>query len=408
MKLILRNNIVSEIAADAYSTAETTVAAPYNFKLSWLGTYEYVNGVFQPISSIIHPLADGKPTNEWLMAMLIINRRPERFLELMVITPSIMNTVASNPDLRLSIDDYGDPWNYIKISNMAIGKLLVSMVGNRPENYTDMTAVVVDAEILSIILADTAALNLLTKSSAAMSALAGNQTAFSSFINNDRGVGRGLGIIGNISTLDSYETFNSIIYSDTTPSSGNNYIVVINTAIMAVLTSNPTAMNAMIDSVYMMTEIRGLSAAWTAFKASTALAVATVPTMTSNTTPRGVAAARSVTVGEAYLVFDGSDTTSGGGADPNWFSYDFVDPVYITRYNGITLSYIIDRWVDYSDDNTNWTSVTNNITDFNIGSSFSEDVNVYAGKHRYWRLNCSATDLSSTATLKTLQFTGFY
>lgn len=56
MKLIIRYNRISEIAADDYQTTEQTIPAPKNFDISWLQTHEVVNGILQQIEQTSTPL----------------------------------------------------------------------------------------------------------------------------------------------------------------------------------------------------------------------------------------------------------------------------------------------------------------------------------------------------------------
>ena len=66
-------------------------------------------------------------------------------------------------------------------------------------------------------------------------------------------------------------------------------------------------------------------------------ATAGVPTMTSNTTPSGVASSSSVTVGQAYQGFLPAGTQTGGwyatGSLPQWLQYQFTAAQVVTSYS---------------------------------------------------------------------------
>lgn len=129
------------------------------------------------------------------------------------------------------------------------------------------------------------------------------------------------------------------------------------------------------------------------------------PTMTSNTTPSGVASASSV-IGvdnEPYKVFDDMDDTYGwatsSGTTTGWLSYDFEKSMTIIRYTILPInnSNILDSapkdWTFEGFDGVSWTvlDTQTNITNWNISTKkeFS-----FANKNSYnvYRINITANN----------------
>lgn len=120
---------------------------------------------------------------------------------------------------------------------------------------------------------------------------------------------------------------------------------------------------------------------------------AKVPTMTSNTTPSGVASAHTTWGAgyEAYKAFDNnintqyypttSDTTSGA-----YLRYEFTEAVNIVKIQSIThdTTQHVTYQIQYSDDGTNWTNALSN----SLTTTNQTEVNAITTintKHKYWQ-----------------------
>jgi len=136
-----------------------------------------------------------------------------------------------------------------------------------------------------------------------------------------------------------------------------------------------------------------------------------VPTMTSDTTPKGVASASTIYNADykAYKAFDGNSTSAwadSGGSSPHRLSYQFEHAVKIFAYtyntyaNNRTNTYKIQS----SDDSTNWTDNTSIRTAIRDGQNHTEILDTFTTKKVYSFYTLSQTD--TITTLSTLQFYG--
>ena len=147
-----------------------------------------------------------------------------------------------------------------------------------------------------------------------------------------------------------------------------------------------------------------------AFLASTALTKASVPLMTSNTAPSGVASASSE-YGPEYQAWRAFDQTvnhwAADGVANSWVQYKFDNPVFIhsvfvqtheTPYAAKNCH------IEYSDDGVSF-SVAKSI-ELAPDSQTNISINK-SGFYKYWRLYVIDTTGGSTLTLRKLNFTGF-
>lgn len=172
-------------------------------------------------------------------------------------------------------------------------------------------------------------------------------------------------------------------------------VLASSTAMNAVAASS-TAMNAVIASSTALASVFGDSTAKSTFKSSTALTAKSVPAMTSNTAPSGVASASTEFSGTyaAWKALDavGSSTSwisASGGVANQWLKYDFSAAVFIhtVEITGDTVnpdSPVKNFRIEYSDDNSAWSTAS---TGLNTNDTVlrTYDVSV-AGRHRYWRV----------------------
>ena len=201
---------------------------------------------------------------------------------------------------------------------------------------------------------------------------------------------------------------NAVINSQT----AMNAVINSQTAMNAVINSQ-TAMNAVINSQTELNAIRNNATAWNTFINST-INVKEVPTMTSNTTPEGVASASSIynSSYDAFKAFDKNTSTYwvAGGTVPQWIQYQFVSPVFIHT--------VVITGYSSAGNSSNPTSIT--IQASNDGSTFidihtfnqeftSTPTTLYIAKqgyYKYWRVRVNSAGGSHPA-IRELNFKGF-
>lgn len=158
------------------------------------------------------------------------------------------------------------------------------------------------------------------------------------------------------------------------------------------------------------------------FKASTALNKASIPVMTSNTAPSGVASSSSTynSVFSAWKAFNGSNlnpssdawASATGVKTDQWLMYEFPKPVYIFEMSygyqfGLNKRAPKEYRIECSNDGSNWE------TAYKGGNTLSSPqtvVNpiVHAGRFKYWRMYMvSVVDTGDLLTAGELQLTGF-
>jgi hypothetical protein len=138
----------------------------------------------------------------------------------------------------------------------------------------------------------------------------------------------------------------------------------------------------------------------TAFNPPTNLGAMSIPQMTSNNLPSGVAFASSA-IASAWQAFDrnySSNWTGGGVA--NWLSYQFPTGKIIKRYGFFTHTTTANNprtWTfEGSNDGSTW-SVLDTQTNFVTGVStfFSFDISSNITSYTYYRINVTATNGSN-------------
>ena len=181
------------------------------------------------------------------------------------------------------------------------------------------------------------------------------------------------------------------------------------------VTANQTAMSYIGLNNYCANKLLANSTWRTAICSSTyfeSVLNVKVPTMTSNTTPSGVASSSGVysTGYEAWRSFVGVDKSTammaGSGANA-WLQYKFTNAVNIAKvtikeYNnpsGVAINALIkDITFKVSNDGTNWTNVgTASVTNVTQGKEYSFNIN-YSGKYTYFRVTASNNNGQSSYT----------
>ena len=160
----------------------------------------------------------------------------------------------------------------------------------------------------------------------------------------------------------------------------------------------------------------------TAFTPPTNLGAMSIPQMSSNTTPSGVAAASSVqnTGTAAWNAFDRSIGTSWSSAAAQiaWLSYQFPTGKVIKRYGFFTPtnnSTSPRTWTfEGSNDGSSWTTLdtqTNFVT--GVSTFYSFDISANTTSYTYYRINVTATqggggNLVGIAELEMSEVTNLY
>ncbi len=188
--------------------------------------------------------------------------------------------------------------------------------------------------------------------------------------------------------------------------------VAASSTAMTAVAASATAMNAIIASSTAMTAVFANSTAKTTFKASTALTVKTIPAMTSNTAPSGVASASSI-VSADYDAWKACDGTTGYWLTPSgvttnsWVEYDFSLPVYIhtaeLKNHGTYPAK--DFRIECSSDDANWITALTGTQANNTTLQIRDVVN--AGKYRYWRVFCINNHSGTYLAMDVMQLRGF-
>lgn len=190
------------------------------------------------------------------------------------------------------------------------------------------------------------------------------------------------------------------------------------TAMTAVAASS-TAMTAVATSATALAAIFVNSGAKSTFKASTALTVAAIPSMTDDTTPSGASAVSTSLSPSSYGAWNALDKsittawlTANGSITDQWLSYDFTAPRFVhtaristQSENGGANARIKDFHIQYSDNNSSWTTV---VTGAKANAATSEDFDViHGGAHRYWRLFAINNRGASYLEVTEFDLTGF-
>jgi hypothetical protein len=205
---------------------------------------------------------------------------------------------------------------------------------------------------------------------------------------------------------------NAVVNSST----AMNAIINSSTALNAVVNSS-TAMNAIINSQTALNAVKDNSTAWNIFINGTGLTAKQVPTMTSNTTPEGVASASSIysSYYDAFKAFDKNTNTYwfAGGGQPQWIQYQFINPVFVhtvtltgwgsagNYYNPTSIT------IQVSNDGNTFTDVATFNQEFT-----STSTTLYIAKqgyYKYWRVRVNSTVGGSgySPAIRELNFKGF-
>jgi hypothetical protein len=316
-----------------------------------------------------------------------ISARKDSILEL------IFNGNGSNLEALLQNPNFSTPlWLIVWDPN------IMNAVAN---SQTAMNAVANSQTAMDAVINSQTALDAVINSQTAMNAVANSQTAMDAVINSQTAMN---------AVINSQTALDAVINSQT----AMNAVANSQTAMDAVINSQ-TAMNAVINSQTALNAIRNNATAWNTFINST-INVKEVPTMTSNTTPEGVASASSI-YGSSYDAFKALDKNTStywyaGGSAPQWIQYQFVSPVFvhtvvITGYgsagngynpNSITIQASQDgsTFIDIQTFNQEF---TNTATTLYIAKQ---------GYYKYWRVRVNSTVNSSySPRIIELNFKGF-
>jgi hypothetical protein len=194
--------------------------------------------------------------------------------------------------------------------------------------------------------------------------------------------------------INSQTALNAVVNSST----AMNAIAASSTAMNAIAASS-TAMNAVINSQTALNAVKNNSTAWNIFINGTGLTNKQVPTMTSNTTPEGVASASSI-YGSSYDAFKALDKNTNtqwraASGPPQWLQYQFTSQVFVhtieitgagtsgstNNPNSIT--------IQASNDNTNFVDVATFNQEFT--STPTTLYIAYANYFQYWRVKVNTT-----------------
>ncbi len=188
------------------------------------------------------------------------------------------------------------------------------------------------------------------------------------------------------------------------------------------LTSTYTSMMAAINSQTALNKIRANPGIFEQFTSSVAVPLASVPTMTSATTPSGVASASSF-ASESYAAYKVFSTSTGwrsaiGQKNDQWLAYEFSEPVFIAKVlisqniYSTTADVIVGFRVESSRDGSNWDVLHTGNAPSNTTSPLSTTFNlsgVIAERRKHYRLYITgfASSGGNSVTLRQLNFRGF-
>ena len=181
--------------------------------------------------------------------------------------------------------------------------------------------------------------------------------------------------------------------------------------------ADAATMDATLNTPTLLTAVLGDAAAAAAFRASTALTLATVPQMTSSTAPSGVASASlELSTYKSWNAFDKNTNQpwgAGVGAAPitnQWIGYEFPSPVFVhsvTVNNYAGNPGVKSCIVQCSNDGIAWADVLS--TDFTAASNALQTRYIdRPGRFKRWRLFIKDTQGPMTYMyLNELNFIGF-
>lgn len=165
---------------------------------------------------------------------------------------------------------------------------------------------------------------------------------------------------------------------------------------------------AALDTIFARPDVKA------AFMASTALAAASVPAMTSATTPSGVASASSVysAAYPAYAAFDKNASTFWATPTTDitnqWLQYQFHKEAFITSAEIFTYtspSSPKNCHIEYSNDGVSFAAATTTLT---LAAGVDNSIEMKsAGFYKYWRLFIENT-YGAQAIVREMNFKGFF
>lgn len=211
--------------------------------------------------------------------------------------------------------------------------------------------------------------------------------------------------------LSPYVVASSAAMSLVAGSSSAMTAVVGSATALAAISATPAAMFAMLNSATALAKILATPAAKSAIFASTALAVANVPAMTSNTAPSGAASSISEHSAQyaTWKAFDGNAETfwnSAEGTTNLWLQYSFAKDAFINKVviQPYETSGPRDVSIQYSDDGVIFTTAKSlTIADVPLTAI---DISA-AGFHKHWRLFMHNIYSATWVAVNELNFTGF-
>ncbi len=302
-------------------------------------------------------LADPSRQAEW-SALLEMRGQTRRMaasntaINAIVASPTAINAVASSGMARSEISLNDTAFNAVTASSTAFGKFIAGCADLVPAHYADIAAVIASSDAMSAV----------AESPEAMAAIAASTTAMNA--------------------------------------------VAASSAAMGILAASRAAMTAIAASSTAMTAIAASSTAMTAIELTSPYS-ASVPTMTSNTSPVGVVSANRQDGGEAWRAFDKSTVTwwQPNGAPENWINYRFpyrVSVYKVTINNDGTYGMNAFK-IQASNNGVEWTDVAT--SSMALGEIKTLTPSLFTRAY-YWRLLGTTQHNQTAAMIKELNFYG--
>ena len=313
---------------------------------------------------------------EWLMAMAQASANASNTVNALCEDSAAMTLIFNNPTLMATIGNSGTVFTAISGStnSVTIGKWIAFKAGLNPADYADMDAVVASSTAMTAVVASSTAMNAVVASSTAMTVINANDQALRIWM-----------LAGTNQVYSNFANVAAVAASSTAMTA----VAASSTAMTAVIASS-TAMTAVVASSTACAAIKASSTAITALDSSSPI---TVPTMSSNTDPSGVAT-DSVSSENAYVCFDGNGITFDdiSGSANNWIRYQFSAAVWCYKFSiQSNRSSYFDRQtknfkVQYSSDGSTWNDALVGSTSAGDGSNQTFNVCAASGKVAYWRV----------------------
>ena len=186
-------------------------------------------------------------------------------------------------------------------------------------------------------------------------------------------------------------------------------VIAASPVIMADIASSPTLMTEVLSSAVAISAIFAVPAAKAAIMASTALAVASVPQMTSDVAPSGVASCGPSNINPAWKAFDKNNATYWDTplTANVWLQYQFPSDVFVHTVSVLTYGapYAPQNCrIEYSEDGIVFANAQSVVmTPGGSGNSINIAV---SGFYKYWRLFMQDSHGGNIGIME-LNFTGF-